>query len=854
MAETISPKYSIVIPTYNHCDDFLKPCLESIVKYSNLDDLEVIIVANGCTDNTREFLSMLGNQFKSVWVDEAIGYTKATNIGIREATGEYIILMNNDTVLLEQPKNSWIDSLKAPFADKTVGLTGPVKFSWDCGGTERTALAFWLTMIHRDVFNKIGLLDEIFSPGMGEDGDFCIRAELAGYKLVSVPNDVTGKFELGVVNLAFPIWHKGNGTFAEVNTIKDAVISRNIEILNEKYGSKNQYCISSQYKTNPASYFDDTNNLDEFQNEVYDYARSIADSSQAKTILDIGCGSAFKLTKYFPSSDFVVHGIDVEKTVTKLSERYPKQIWHIYDIDNDEFPPALDKFDLVICSDLIEHLNDPDKLIAFINKLRATQIIFSTPDRSIISSRNMKFGGPPDNPHHVREWSFNEFGAYLKKHFRVDEHFIINEEQATQVAVCRKKEPLVSIIIPTYNHFNDAFKECIDAVLKYTNLIDKEVIVVANGCTDGTKSYLDFLGDKIKYVWFDEPIGYVRAINAGIKESQGKYIVTLDNDSILMPQMVDSWINILMAPFMLDPTTGATGPFANEYEGLALILHSGCTMYNADLLRKIGMFDEAYNPGYFSDSDVSMKIWRNNFKCVEVPDSQVESERKYSNGVFGINFPVVHTGLVQTMNKNADKEILEKNRKLLYSRYKIPKIDSLAAAYNWCLKHTSDINEHFPTLRKYATGCNHITEFGTRDVFSTYAFMAAKPKTLITYDINVPQLIWVADSIAKEHGISFAFMERDTLTCDIENTDLLFIDTKHTYTQLFSELTRHNKSVNKYIILHDTISYGDIGEDGEPGLLPAIHDFIKSNDDWKIREHYYYNNGLMILERKNEKI
>ena len=44
-------KYSVVIPTYNHCDDFLKPCIESIAQYSDLPDIELIVSANGLQDD-----------------------------------------------------------------------------------------------------------------------------------------------------------------------------------------------------------------------------------------------------------------------------------------------------------------------------------------------------------------------------------------------------------------------------------------------------------------------------------------------------------------------------------------------------------------------------------------------------------------------------------------------------------------------------------------------------------------------------------------------------------------------------------------------------------------------------------
>ena len=76
-------KISIIIPTYNHLEDCLKPCLESIKIYTDLTDVEVIISANGCTDGTREYVDSLGAPFKLVWSDVATGYTKATNDGIK---------------------------------------------------------------------------------------------------------------------------------------------------------------------------------------------------------------------------------------------------------------------------------------------------------------------------------------------------------------------------------------------------------------------------------------------------------------------------------------------------------------------------------------------------------------------------------------------------------------------------------------------------------------------------------------------------------------------------------------------------------------------------------------------------
>ena len=126
----IAPRVSIIIPTYNHLEDCLKPCLESIIKYTNLNDKEVIIVANGCKDSTCEYVlaaQAIHPNIKLINVPDQAGYTHATNLGLSVSRGERIVFLNNDTALLPQPEDEWIKLLEAPFQDSTVGVTGPLK-------------------------------------------------------------------------------------------------------------------------------------------------------------------------------------------------------------------------------------------------------------------------------------------------------------------------------------------------------------------------------------------------------------------------------------------------------------------------------------------------------------------------------------------------------------------------------------------------------------------------------------------------------------------------------------------------------------------------------------------------------
>ena len=114
--------------------------------------------------------------------------------------------------------------------------------------------------------------------------------------------------------------------------------------------------------------------------------------------------------------------------------------------------------------------------------------------------------------------------------------------------------------------------------------------------------------------------------------------------------------------------------------------------------------------------------------------------------------------------------------------------------------------------------------------------------------------------------INYEFIESDVLNINIEQTDLLFIDTLHTYNQLLSELKLHSTKVNKYIILHDTVSYGQIDEqvynhaspivknmeNNKTGLTNAINDFLLLDvgKTWFVSKEFKNNNGLTVLEKK----
>ena len=156
----------------------------------------------------------------------------------------------------------------------------------------------------------------------------------------------------------------------------------------------------------------------------------------------------------------------------------------------------------------------------------------------------------------------------------------------------------------------------------------------------------------------------------------------------------------------------------------------------------------------------------------------------------------------------------------------------------------SDINEHIPTLLLYSSMVNHVTEMGVRWGVSTRAFLyaAAKNKTTLrSYDIVLNDTVVDLFTKAKEFNIDATYQQADTLNMTIEETDLLFIDTEHTYKQLSQELKLHGNKSRKYIIFHDTVTF--------PELDKAIYEFLTDNKHWQLLIKHVNNNGLTVLQR-----
>ncbi len=207
---TVGDLVSVVIPSYNN-KDYLSLTIESIIKSESVN-LEIIVVDNNSDDETKDYIKEqleLKNIDKAIFNDENRGFPSAVNQGILVSGGKYVLIANNDIVVPNGTIKKLIDTA---VSDPQIGIvsgmsnyvSGPqfdenakyesiekmhqyaqkVSKEYENQIMEFPRVAFLCTLIKRSVIDKIGGLDERFSPGNFEDDDFCLRSQISGYKTI----------------------------------------------------------------------------------------------------------------------------------------------------------------------------------------------------------------------------------------------------------------------------------------------------------------------------------------------------------------------------------------------------------------------------------------------------------------------------------------------------------------------------------------------------------------------------------------------------------------------------------------------------------------------------------------------
>ena len=318
-----------------------------------MTDIELVISANGCTDNTAQYLQYLYTAIPNLlvtWNEKPLGFAAATNEGIKLASSDKIVLLNNDTILLEQPKNQWLELLDQSDVSYVLGQNSPI--------TQRRFGIFFCAMIQKKVFDTIGLLNEEYGIGGCEDIEFCYLAEKAGFTLAECSNNGT-----------YPIYHKAEGTMHDPALVQDwkAKFHANELKLAKKYNTEYyKYLLSNNFER--AVFLKDDR---VFPRETTRYewaAKNLLDGS----IFEIGCTTGYG-TQFFANHAYV--GVDYDPIIINVAneQRWGDAYQFLY-ADINTFD--LDYYDNIVAFEVIEHLDNgmeiAQKLKAHCNRLLLT--------------------------------------------------------------------------------------------------------------------------------------------------------------------------------------------------------------------------------------------------------------------------------------------------------------------------------------------------------------------------------------------------------------------------------------------------------------------------------------------------
>lgn len=189
-------KLCVLIVNYN-TETLLKDCLQSLFQHRTSVPFEVIVVDNASTDGSVRMLEAFP-QVRLIRSEENLGFAGGNNLGLRESTADYTLLLNSDTLVLDGALDALVNAMEQ---DPRIGILGgkllnpdrspqpscvPMRFPLPYSSPERDCEALWVSgaclLIRRETLAEIGFLDEAFFY-TGEDFDWGLRARKAGWKV-----------------------------------------------------------------------------------------------------------------------------------------------------------------------------------------------------------------------------------------------------------------------------------------------------------------------------------------------------------------------------------------------------------------------------------------------------------------------------------------------------------------------------------------------------------------------------------------------------------------------------------------------------------------------------------------------
>ena len=346
------PKTAIVILSWN-LKDYTKQCLDSLRKNVAMRSTQIVVVDNASTDGSVDYLKQQ-DDIRVIYNSENAGFPRGCNIGIAAADMDAdIYLLNNDTIM---PPNALFWLRIGLYESETVGSVGsvsnyvsnyqiiqrkwkdesevleyalnhnvPMEYPYE----PKTYLVGFSHLIKRTVLDKVGLLDELFSPGNSEDVDIGYRICMAGFKNFLCKNSF--------------VFHYGNKSFNLIQDTMDygSLLKRNHGIMDRKYGwnvSENIYPdgeLVDQIEMDPLSEIE---------------------------VLDLNCSTGATMSRVvgvYPKAR--VYGITREEREIPIAQSIGKV--YCGNPCNSVLPFHEGQFDVIFVSELLETADNPEQFM-----------------------------------------------------------------------------------------------------------------------------------------------------------------------------------------------------------------------------------------------------------------------------------------------------------------------------------------------------------------------------------------------------------------------------------------------------------------------------------------------------------
>lgn len=492
-------KTSIIILSYNTLE-LTRLCIESIRKYTPADLYELIIVDNGSTDGSVEWLAEQP-ELLLIANGENRGFPAGCNEGARVASGDSLLLLNSDTVVTPH----WLENLRtALFSADSIGAVGCVTNNCsngqqiDVGYSTLAEMEEWAAsfnvseparwhpymtlvgfclLIRRTAYADVGELDEALSPGNFEDDDICLRLRAAGYETL-LCEDVF-------------IYHFGSASFKKLGEIEkrsakekfERLFAKNFAYMCAKWGITEDYTIVHDF----------------FTENIGERLRS------GTRVTIVGCDyrrEPFIMLQNYPGLDmrgvaFTERGARIARTT------YPvEQIATIADAPA-AIRPAQDI--IIVIGELLPATSDEPIITELMERLAPGGVLYYERGNRVYERRQ-----PP-----------------------------------LEVSV-NGRAPLVSIMIPTYNMPEIFARTMASAAAQdYPNI---EIIVCDNSINSDTAAIMEQYASDSRVRYYRNTWAHSKEENFAPFEqlARGEYLQWLMHDDILLPHKVSKMAEVLI--------------------------------------------------------------------------------------------------------------------------------------------------------------------------------------------------------------------------------------------------------------------------------------------------------------------